>query len=145
MKKVINGKLYDTDTAKSLGDWHNTWDTGDFKYTHEELFRKRTGEFFLHGVGGPMSRYAKSCGTSGWTRGERIQPLTPAAAREWAEEHLSADEYAEIFGMPDEDAGPCKLCINLPADLDARMRERAAELGVPVTTVVIDALKAALE
>lgn len=144
MKKIINGKLYDTDTAKELGAWHNTSDYRDFHYVHETLYRKRTGEFFLHGEGGPMTQYAESAGQNSWTSGEKIIPLTIASAREWAEEHLTADEYAEIFGMPDEDGGKVTLCVQIPADLDARLREQAAARGTTLTALVEAAIRAAL-
>ena len=61
MKKIINGKVYDTETAQVLGSWSNMSDRS-FERIDETLYRKRTGEFFLHGEGGPMSRYAVQIG-----------------------------------------------------------------------------------
>ena len=100
MKKIINGKKYDTDTAKSMLSWSN--DRTDFSYCYEELYRKKTGEFFLYGHGGPMSKYTKSCGDNSWSGAEEIIPLTEAEARQWAEEHGDADEYEAIFGEVEE-------------------------------------------
>ena len=101
MKKIINGKKYDTDTAKAVGTWDNGRSGRDFSHCAETLYRKRTGEYFLYGVGGPMSKYSQSNGntTSG---GEDIRPLTEAEARKWAEEKLTAGEYEEIFGEVEE-------------------------------------------
>lgn len=135
MKKIINGKLYDTDTAKGLGSWSNgEW--GDFSHVEETLYRKRTGEFFLHGEGGPMTQYAKSCGNNSWSGGEKIIPLSAAKAREWAEGKLDANDYAAIFGMPDEDAGKVTLCVQLPADLNALIRAGASESGQSIAAYV---------
>ena len=97
MKHIINGKVYDTEKAKYLGvDSYSN--PSDFHYWCEELYQKRTGEFFLYGKGGPMSRYAERIEQNGWSGGEQIIPLTYDKAREWAEEHLRVEYYEEIFG-----------------------------------------------
>ena len=100
MKKIINGKKYDTDTAKCLSYDGNGY-TG-FQRCYEELYRKRTGEYFLYGEGGAMSKYARSCGNNSRCGSEDIIPLTEAQARQWAEDHCTADEYEEIFGEVEE-------------------------------------------
>ena len=134
MKKIINGKLYDTETAKRVGAWSNNRSSRDFSSCDEILYRKRTGEFFLHGMGGPMTKYARSCGDNSWSGGEEIIPLSAAKAREWAEEKLDADDYAEIFGMPDEGSDEKEtLCIQLPTDLVARLRAGASNAGMSLT------------
>lgn len=45
-KKIINGKLYNTETATLVGRWWNKYSIHDFKYCEESLYRKKTGEFF---------------------------------------------------------------------------------------------------
>lgn len=138
MKKIIKGKVYDTDTARQLGldgggDGFSSW--------HEELYQKRTGEFFLYGKGGPATKYAHHVdGSNMWSGGDKIIPLTADAAREWVEEHLTADEYEEIFGLPDEDAEPVALNIVLPASLMAQVRNIAADSGKTLTAVVTEML-----
>ena len=97
MKKIINGKRYNTDTAKILGSAGYSH-PGDFNHWYEELYQKKTGEFFLHGVGGAMSRYARRIGLDEWTGGEEIRPLSLEEAREWAEKNLDAEEFEEVFG-----------------------------------------------
>lgn len=142
MKKIIEGKLYDTETAKEMGTWSNAGGWRDFSHIEETLYRKRTGEFFLFGEGGPMTKYAVSQGQNSWSGGREIIPLTVANAREWAEEKLSADEYAEIFGMPEEGTGEKEtLCIQLPADLMARLRAGASEAGCSLTAFVESVLR----
>ena len=140
MKKIINGKVYDTETARDLGS-DSYSNERDFHYWSERLYQKRTGEFFLYGEGGPLSRYAVSTGNNSWSGGEKIIPLTAAKAREWAEEHLDADDYEEIFGIPDEDAEPVLLSLQIPADLDARIRQAAADAGQSLTAYIVQALK----
>lgn len=144
MKKIINGKLYDTDTAKELGSW-SKGEGGDFSRIGETLYRKRTGEFFLYGEGGPMTQYAESRGDNSWSGGEKIIPLSVSMAREWAEVKLDADRYARIFGMPDEGAGKVTLCVQLPADLDALIRARASEAGQSITAYVERILRGSVD
>jgi hypothetical protein len=103
MKKLINGRRYDTDTAKELACWDNGV-YGDINSVEETLYRKNTGEFFLHGSGGANTKYARSTGTGNWTPGEEIIPLTLEAAQEWAEKFLSVEKYEEIFGVTEEDS-----------------------------------------
>ena len=142
MKKIINGRLYDTATARMLG-----LDGGGdgFKVWHEELYQKRTGEFFLFGQGGPMTKYAVAVGDNSWSGGEKIIPLSLAAAREWAEAHLGADEYGEIFGMPSEGAEPVALNVQIDAGLMARIRGKAAEDGASLTATVAALLEKGLK
>ena len=101
MKKIINGKKYDTDTAKCVADWENGYGHSDFQYMEEQLYRKRTGEFFLHGEGGAMTQYAESYGNE-YCGGEKIIPISESEAKEWAENHLDGDTYEDIFGAVEE-------------------------------------------
>lgn len=101
MKKIINGKLYDTDTAECLAADHYG-QSNDFSFWREELHRKKNGEYFLYGEGGPKSKYAKSTGRNWVVGSENISPFTEEQAREWAEEHCDGDKYIEIFGEVEE-------------------------------------------
>lgn len=101
MKKIINGKKYDTETATQMGKWWNGYSRSDFCFCAETLYRKRTGEFFLFGDGGAKTRWAQADG-DGLCGGEGIKPLTEAEAREWTERHMGADEYESIFGVVEE-------------------------------------------
>lgn len=101
MKKIINGKKYDTETAKELSSWDNGL-PGDFSYVSETLYRKKTGEYFLAGHGGARSKYAESIGQNCWSGGTAITPLTESEAKAWAEDHLDCEEYEAIFGEVEE-------------------------------------------
>lgn len=96
MRKVINGKKYDTNTAKWIG-WYSHLPASDFRHVSETLYRKRTGEFFLHGSGGPMTDYRKRCQDGSWIGDDKIVPMTHDEAKEWAKEHLDLDVYWENF------------------------------------------------
>ena len=47
MKKIINGKMYNTETAKYCGGYEFS-NCGDFNYVCEELYQKKTGELYLY-------------------------------------------------------------------------------------------------
>jgi hypothetical protein len=102
MKKIINGRRYDTETAQLVGSTRYSNRT-DFYFWEEELYRKKTGEFFLYGEGGPMSKYSRRTGPNQWSGGKEIRPLSLKEAQEWAEKYLDADEYEEVFGRVEED------------------------------------------
>lgn len=98
MKKIINGKKYDTDTAEFIGQYY-TSDIGksDFNYFEESLYMKKTCEFFLSGEGHGFTKYAGRHGNSyGW--GSSIFPLTISEAKQWIEKHLSVEKYESLFG-----------------------------------------------
>lgn len=101
MKKIIKNRLYDTDTAKVIGEYVYS-NRRDFSFYEETLYKKKNGEYFLHGIGGGLSKYAESTGTNTWGGGEKIMPLTTDRAQEWAEQHLDTDEYIKEFGKVEE-------------------------------------------
>lgn len=59
--KIINGKRYNTKTAKKVACYSNGYPYTDFGYFCETLYRKKTGEFFLHEDGGAFTKYAHTC------------------------------------------------------------------------------------
>jgi hypothetical protein len=136
MKKIINGKLYDTSTAKEIGSYWNGLGDRDFNHISETLYRKKTGEFFLYGEGGPMTKYAESIGQNEWSGGEEIIPLTVESARQWAEDSLSANEYEKIFGPAAEDDSKQLISANIKADTYAKLKSMSAETGKPMSTII---------
>ena len=101
MKKIVDGKTYNTETATELGVWGNDYGTTDFRWCDETLYRTKKGAYFLFGEGGAMSRYAGRYGDM-WGDGEELIPLEEKEAKEWAERKLDADEYIAAFGEPEE-------------------------------------------
>jgi len=100
MRQIIDGKLYDTDTATELASWANTYNGGDFHSCEESLHRTKKGKFFLYGESGALGKYSVAVGNNGSGGGSALVPLTDDAAREWAESKIDADEYIAIFGAP---------------------------------------------
>ena len=135
MKKIIKNKVYDTNKAKRVGTWDNGHNTSDFRYCSEDLYRKKNGEFFLYGEGGPMSKYAKRYGNDvGY--GERISLLSYEAAQEWAEEHLDGDDYIAIFGEPEEDGSVEALNVRISSAKMTKLRQAASRDGLTLVALV---------
>ncbi len=135
MKKIINGKVYDTRTAINLAECDHGA-PGDLHYVCEALYRKRTGEFFLHGEGGPASKYSESTGMNQWSGGEKIIPLDWDAAREWGEENLSTAKYEEIFGEIVEDDSRVTVTMSLSAGSVERAKRAAAQAGMSLSAYI---------
>ena len=134
MKRIINGKKYDTKTATEVGRWNNN--RNDFSEVEEILLRKRTGEYFLHGEGGPASRYAVSAGQNTWSGGEKLIPLSFENAKAWAEEHLTADEYEAEFGEVTEDETSKVVTLSMPTNIIELARRRAQEAGMSLSAYI---------
>ena len=141
MKKIINGKKYDTDTAIALGYGTSGGTPRDLSWWKETLYQKRTGEFFLHGEGGPMTRYAESSGQNTWGCGERIMPLNVETAREWAEAHLDPETYEDIFGTVDDDHTKRIVTYSLPVSTIEKLKRAAAAEGISLSEAVARAIE----
>lgn len=141
MKKVIKGRIYNTETAKKIGaDSYSA--PGDFYYYCDELFQKRTGEFFIYGVGGAMSKYAETIGQNQWSGGEAIIPMTYENARKWCEEHLDGDEYEAVFGKIEEDDEKKTVALRLSASAVEKIKREASKKDCTMSDVVEDLIKA---
>lgn len=103
MKKIIDGKVYNTETARIIGTWSNNLSTSDFRNETATLYVTKKGNFFVAGESGPMGSFAYSVGdmTSG---GEGLFTLTREEALGWAERHLDPEDYEEYFSDLIEEA-----------------------------------------
>lgn len=142
MRKIIKNKVYDTVTAKLRGTWDNGLAYPDLNYCEEWLLQKKTGEFFLYGIGGPLSKYAETRGQNTWAFGRQITPLSEDAARRWAEEHLSAEKYEELFGPVVEDDSRVVHAFSLAADSLEILRRKTRETGRPMGAILDELIKA---
>lgn len=104
MKKIINGKRYNTETAEALAKWNNGLGPRDFNHVYETLYRTPNGNYFLFGEGGPASRYARAVGQNSWSGSSEIIPLTPNEAAAWCERTDSVETLEEYFSDTFEDA-----------------------------------------
>lgn len=145
MKKVINGRLYNTDTATEIG-YDSKYAISDFNHWEETLYKKKTGEYFLLGEGGPMSKYSRTVGMNEWSGGSKIIPLTDEEARQWAEDHMEADDYEMHFDYLQTDAERCyDLLLDLVGtEVMGRLNKSADNRGMNVMLLIDEILKNAV-
>lgn len=136
MKRIIKNKVYDTDTAKELCNYEPNPYRSDFHWYCETLYQKKTGEFFIFGVGNVASKYSKSCGQNEWCGSEKIVPLTYDEAREWAEQTQDGDTYIEIFGEPEEDDSRDTMQVSLTKTAIAKIKQAAHKQGITVSALI---------
>ena len=99
MKLIINGKIYNTDTATRIGNRQHS-NQGDFHYEDTDLYRTPKGAFFVQGTGGAYSRWSQPCGSNGMSGGSGIQALTTAEALAWCEDAgIDADVITQYFSV----------------------------------------------
>lgn len=140
MKKIIDGKTYNTETAKKLADFESGWNPTDAYYYYEELFQKRTGEYFLAGRGQALSKYSEiDSGTSFGS--EKIIPLTYNLAKQWAETNLESEEYEKIFGEVEEDNSRVTISLSLSATAVETAKRNAAQAGVGLSAYIESLIK----
>lgn len=137
MKKIINGKMYCTESAKLVGTYYSSYARNDFHYFEEKLYQKRTGEFFLYGLGNAASKYSKSCGMNEWCGSEKIIPLSYEAAQKWAEEKLDADDYIKIFGEPEESNDYTTINFRVPYTIAEYLKKEASKRNITQTELLI--------
>ncbi len=98
MKKVIDGKRYDTETATLIASAESSCSSSDFRWWEEDLYRTPRGRYFVAGSGGPMSKYSQSIDANNWSGGEGIEVIDDAEALAWCEKHnIDADIIAQYF------------------------------------------------
>lgn len=125
MIKIIDGKSYNTETAEKLAHWENEFGYGDYHFMSEELYRKKSGEFFLVCEGGSSTKYG-----NGYEMGTYVYPVTFEEAQKWAAEHCPGYEYVDIFGAPSESDGYITTGLRLPEAVMAKAKEASATAGI---------------
>jgi hypothetical protein len=99
MKKVINGKVYDTEKATLIGEYRFSNPT-DFYYYEEALYKSKKGQFFIAGEGGAMTKYAEALGNGSTGSGDGMELLSPEEALDWCENHdIDSDVIAQNFEL----------------------------------------------
>jgi hypothetical protein len=103
MRQVIDGRVFDTDTATEICRAAYGGSRTDFQWHETALYRSPRGQFFLAGQGGPMSRWAQDVDGGGRSGGSGIVLLTQDEAREFMERQGCDVEAFERAGLPVEE------------------------------------------
>ena len=101
MKRVLNGKIYDTDKSVELCEIWRGEGSRDFRHMDCKLYvTPRSHSFFLAGYGGPMTVFAKTVSDNTTTGSEGIIPITEDAARTFCEqEEVDVETMSKYFKL----------------------------------------------
>lgn len=105
MKKIIDRKTYDTETATLLAESENqSAFQNDFEYWEEKLYRTPKGAYFIAGSGGAYSRYGRSEGGSTMSGGVGLRLVSRDEAIQWLENNDQVDVLEAEFQDEIEEA-----------------------------------------
>lgn len=146
MKKIINSRKYDTETAKELGSVRFN-EGNDYIGIEETLYQKRNKEFFLYGWGGAGTKYSKRVGSNNWCSGSAIMPLSYEEAKRWAEKNLSAEEYESSFGEVSEggEDGKINATFYISQKTNAEIDRISAKKALSKSEIIEKAIKLLVE
>jgi hypothetical protein len=69
MRRVIDRKIYDTETAEEIADVSAPCnDSGDFAYEETHLYRTKNGRWFIAGNGGGSTATVCGAAAKGYSR-----------------------------------------------------------------------------
>ena len=99
MRKVINGRVYNTETAEMIAK--NGSFNGNFYDYSEELYKTKKGNWFLYGKGGAKSKYAVH--GHGWSsEGSSLLALSEDEAKKKLEDWNEVEVIETHFGEMEE-------------------------------------------
>lgn len=124
MRKILNNKVYDSDTAKLVCRYENNKSRNVEENYIEDLYRKKNGELFIHGKGGVKSPYAR----------EKIIPMTIGEATFWGRSALTPEAFKSIF-KPLEGGSVPGIVRTLRAKTGLTQQGFSDEYGIPKRTI----------
>lgn len=127
MRKHINNKLYDTNTAKCIGVYEtdSSISKTDIRYLKFALYKKRTGEYF-------------SC--TEHSSSTVFEPLEYEQARTLAQKYFSNSEYSSEFEKKVEN-GKSILNISLSAQTRAKLEKIQANRKKSLSTLISELIE----
>lgn len=93
MKKVIKGKTYNTRTAVLIVTAIRKLPSSHPYHQCEVLYKIETGEYFIHGSGGAMTRYSKFHNKKRHAGNPNIRPITKLQADYWIKSRKNKNYY----------------------------------------------------
>jgi predicted HicB family RNase H-like nuclease len=119
MKRIIDGKSYNTDTATKIAYWGSLDRGGETA----DLYQNRNGAFFEVGFDGYHE--------------PGIRPLTDPEAQAWLEKYANHLVEQYFGAMPESGAAERRLTIRIPGNLADRIEIAAKAKGVSVNSYVM--------
>lgn len=104
MKRVMDGKAYDTATAEVVCELECSVEYGSFGWHDTALYRTQRGRFFLAGRKGGGSMWRRQVDSSTWGPGEGITAIDADEARSYMEAARCALDIFTRVGLSVEEA-----------------------------------------
>jgi hypothetical protein len=97
MKKIINQKVYNTETATGIVTY-SYLDPRDFGYIEETLYQTKYGQFFIHGEGGSASEYRERSSSNSYCNGSDLFLVDEKEALDLAEKRsVDVEKMLTVF------------------------------------------------
>lgn len=132
MKRIIDGKTYNTETATKIA--HQFFEEGSAEeaYSWNWLYQTRHGAYFLY------------YGDERWDDYQDIKPLSPAEAQAWMEKHASVELIEQHFGeMPEAGDAESRFTLRMPDSLKQRIDSAAKINNQSTNAWIVRALEKA--
>ncbi|UDM84092.1 hypothetical protein [Vagococcus fluvialis] len=91
MKKVINGRTYNTKTSLEIASYYNQKIGHDV--LEETLYLTKKGDYFLYYYGGGLTKYAISVANNQISESKGIKVLTEKQAKNFIEKYRDNDYF----------------------------------------------------
>ena len=126
MYTVIKNKVYNTETARMIARYEH-------KTLTETLYRKQTGEYFMHFFDSAAS---DDDNRAGWKGKDKIAPYDFETARAWAELRLDKAQYEELFEGTVDESKIVVMTIKIDKASAAKLRKLQSETGETVSQLL---------
>lgn len=128
MKRIIDGKTYNTETATLIAEI-----VDDFGSEFSALYQTRFGAFFRYDTS-----YIQQTDEIGYL----IYPIEPIDAQKWLECHNRVNKIEKIFGIqPEAGEGDTRFTLRLPDSLRARIEVLAKHNGQSLNAWIMRCLE----
>jgi len=104
MRKVIMGRVYDTEKATEVAYWSNGLSRSDFNNLSKSLYRTSKGNWFVAGEGGAFTEFSQAVDSNSQTGGEGLYPVDEEDAMRLLEQWGETEALEEYFGDKLEEA-----------------------------------------
>ena len=136
MKRIVDGKLYDTGTAKIVAKW--SWACEDCQ-GDRTLYINKNGAFFVMDEDAPEYD------------GEVVEPRLTPRTRDQVANLLLHVEKLEVLdedqlplppeATPEDIERTATICVRVPMSLKRRVEAAAGEARLPITALTIQCLE----
>ena len=136
MKKVLDGNVYDTETAKLIGKKIERSHGKLYGWeVNECLYLTKSGNYFIYGCGGELSDYGVY--KNGEVQpGEKIKPITLEQAKHWGEEYLDGVVFISEFGEPEEPDEKSRVTLYLKESTKQILQHEKVTTGKSISAIV---------